>query len=85
MALLCDATVIIEASDKSGTLYQGRECLRLGRRLFITKSVAENSSLSWPKQMIHLGARVLSDDTVMEFLDSIPKRLPAIRAVLDPF
>ena len=43
MAALSDATVIVEASDTSGTLHQAAECQRLGRWLFIIRSVAENS------------------------------------------
>lgn len=31
MALICDATIIIEASEKSGTRNQGWEAIRLGR------------------------------------------------------
>jgi DNA processing protein len=52
MAALSDATVIIEASDTSGTLHQAAECQRLGRWLFIAKSVAENLSLKWPARFI---------------------------------
>jgi DNA processing protein len=74
MALLSDATVIIEASDKSGSLHQGWEALRLGRGLFITKSVADDSRLSWPAQMLAYGAQILADNTLDEFLDSLPER-----------
>jgi DNA processing protein len=35
MALLTDATVIVEPGEKSGTLHQGWEALRLGRLLFL--------------------------------------------------
>src|SRR5205814_51885 len=35
MAAISDATVIIEASDTSGTLHQAAECEKLGRWLFI--------------------------------------------------
>jgi DNA processing protein len=52
MAALSDATVIIEASDTSGTLHQAAECHKLGRWLFITKTVAENPSLAWPKKFL---------------------------------
>ncbi|HEV2617546.1 MAG TPA: DNA-processing protein DprA [Candidatus Acidoferrales bacterium] len=53
MAAITDATVIIEASDESGSLHQAAECTRLGRWLFIAKSVAENPSLRWPKDFLH--------------------------------
>jgi len=52
MAAISDATVIIEASDESGSLHQAAECTRLGRWLFIAKSVAENPSLRWPKDFL---------------------------------
>jgi DNA processing protein len=52
MAALSDATVIVEASDTSGTLHQAAECQRLGRWLFILKSVAEDRSLQWPARFI---------------------------------
>jgi DNA processing protein len=52
MASLTDATVIVEASDTSGTLHQAAECQRLGRWLFIMKSVAEDQNLSWPRKFI---------------------------------
>jgi DNA processing protein len=52
MAALTDATVIVEASDTSGTLHQAAECQRLGRWLFIMKSVAEDDRLTWPKSFL---------------------------------
>ena len=42
MALISDATVIIEAGNTSGSLSQGWEALRLGRPLFLAKSVTED-------------------------------------------
>lgn len=47
MALLTDATVV-EAGEKSGTLYQGWEALRLGRQLFLTETVAKDPNLIKP-------------------------------------
>ena len=52
MALLSDATVIIEASDTSGTLHQAAECVRQNRLLYIAKSVIENRNLSWPEKFL---------------------------------
>lgn len=52
MALLSDATVIVEASDSSGTLHQAAECQRQGRWLFILKSVVDNPALTWPARFI---------------------------------
>jgi DNA processing protein len=50
MAAISDATVIIEAGDTSGTLHQAAECVRLGRRLFITRSTMEDPSVHWPQK-----------------------------------
>jgi DNA processing protein len=52
MAALTDASVIVEASDTSGSLHQAAECQRLGRWLFIMKSVVDNPKLTWPKKFV---------------------------------
>lgn len=49
MAALSDGSIIIEASDSSGTLHQAAECQRLGRWLFVLKSVFDDPSLKWPR------------------------------------
>lgn len=74
MALISDATVIVEASEKSGTRSQGWEALRLGRLLFLMRSVAEDPELSWPKEMIAYGAQVLASKTELDdMLAEIPR------------
>ncbi len=70
MALLTDATVIVEANDASGTLSQGWEALRLGRRLFVMRAVAENGRLSWPRDMLKYGAEILAKTDSL--LDGLP-------------
>jgi len=69
MALLADASVIIEASEGSGTLSQGWEALRLGRPLFLLKSLVE-SELEWPREMLAYGAMVLS--TLDDLISMLP-------------
>ncbi len=59
MALIADASVIIEAGEGSGTLSQGWEALRLGRPLFLLKSLVD-AGLDWPRKMLDHGALVLS-------------------------
>jgi DNA processing protein len=76
MALISDATVIVEAGEKCGALHQGWEALRLGRPLFLTESSIDDPGLTWPAAMLAYGARVLSDETLDEFFDSLPPRLP---------
>jgi DNA processing protein len=73
MALLTDATVIVEAGEKSGTLHQGWEALRLGRLLFLMESIATNPSLSWPKELMRFGAQVLSRENLELVLDEMPE------------
>lgn len=70
MALLSHATVIIEASDESGTIHQGWEAIRLGRPLFFMKSILDDASLVWPRKLMEYGARPLSETE--ELLDVIP-------------
>lgn len=53
MAALTDASIIVEASDTSGTLHQAKECVRLNRWLFIMRSVVEDPRLTWPGSFLH--------------------------------
>lgn len=73
MALLTDATVIVEAGEKSGTLHQGWEALRLGRLLFLMESVATDTKLAWPAEMIRYGAQVLSRKNLELVLNEMPE------------
>jgi DNA processing protein len=73
MALLSDATVIVEAGEKSGTLHQGWEALRLGRLLFLMESVATNPALTWPAEMIRFGAQVLERGNLEDTLRNLPE------------
>lgn len=70
MAALSDGSVIVEASDTSGTLHQAAECIRLGRWLFIMKSVVDDRKLEWPR-------RFLKEDkaVVLSNVDDILSRL----------
>lgn len=52
MCALSDASVIVEASDTSGTLHQAEESVRLGRPLFIMRSVVQNPELTWPAKFL---------------------------------
>lgn len=79
MALLCHASVIVEAGESSGTLSQGWEALRLNRPLFILRSVFENRDLTWPEEMRKYGAQVLED--AEQILDILPIGLPPLEEV----
>jgi DNA processing protein len=77
MALISNASVIVEAGEGSGSLSQGWEALRLGRPLFLLKSLIEDVALAWPKEMLNYGAMVLSSPE--ELLAELPppsERIP---------
>ncbi len=60
MALLSDASIIIEAGKTSGVISQGWETLRLGRPLILWRLLL-NKGLEWVEKMIRYGAVVLED------------------------
>ena len=60
MALISDATVIVEAGDGSGTIHQGWETLRLGRPLFVCHT-ANKASPRWLTDMKRYGAIILEN------------------------
>lgn len=74
MAAVSDATVIVEASDTSGTLHQAAECGRLNRWLFIMRSVVDDTSLTWPAKFLgDKNVRVLaSTNELIEAIKSPP-------------
>ncbi len=80
MALVSHATVIIEAGDGSGTLSQAWEALRLGRPLFILRSLVEDASLRWPHEVLEYGAVVLSDPE--QLLPALPEGSDALADIL---
>lgn len=55
MSALTEATIIVEASDTSGTLYQAKAALEQGRKLFILNNCFERG-LRWPSQYEAKGA-----------------------------
>lgn len=71
MALISDATVIVEASNNSGSIHQGWEAIRLGRPLFIWKSLLNRDDLPRVLKMQSYGAIELYDpEDILEFLPS---------------
>jgi DNA processing protein len=70
MGAISDATVIVEASDRSGSLIQANACIKQGRPLFIMRSLVENDTVSWPKRYLEKGAFVLdSMDDIYKVLE----------------
>ncbi len=74
MALLSDATIIVEAGEGSGTIHQGWEALRLGRPLFLLESLTKRTDLAWPAEMQQYGAEVLTKERLPVVLDNLPGR-----------
>jgi DNA processing protein len=56
MSALAQGTVIVEASDTSGTLVQARAALAQGRKLFILDSCFRDPELKWPSRFAEQGA-----------------------------
>lgn len=74
MALLSDATVIIEAGESSGTQHQGWEAIRLGRKLLLPSGLLD-AGVTWAESMLNYGAVVYGCATdIMEILE---EELPA--------
>ena len=64
MSALTEGTIIVEASDTSGTLTQARAALQQGRKLFILDSCFQRDGITWPANFEKRGAvrvRDLSD------------------------
>ena len=76
MALISDASVIVEAGKSSGSKHQGWETLRMGRPLFIWESVVNDKELDWPTEMIEHGAVELSNP--FDILEVLPTRFEII-------
>lgn len=69
MSALTEATVIVEASETSGTLTQARAALHQGRKLFILNSCFERGDLSWPSRLEQQGAvRIRNFDELADHL-----------------
>jgi DNA processing protein len=75
MSALTNATVIVEASDTSGTLMQARAALQQKRKLFILDGCFADPKLKWPRLFEGLGAiRVKDYKDIREHLaDPAPK------------
>lgn len=70
MAAVSDATIIVEASDTSGSLSQARACVQQGRPLFIMRSCAQNPGVTWPERFLGKSG-VYELDNVQQVLDVI--------------
>jgi DNA processing protein len=71
MSALTKASVIVEASETSGTLIQARAAFYQNRELFILASCFENSAITWPQRFANKGAhRVDNIENIISVLGS---------------
>ena len=76
MSALSDATVIVEANEKSGTLVQARAAIDQNRKLFILNNNFENTKITWPRKLEEKGAiKVREYKDIQCILKSFPKKL----------
>jgi DNA processing protein len=69
MSAISEATIIVEASNTSGTLIQARAALAQGRKLFILDSCFNNGAITWPERFAKQGAiRVKKPEDILENL-----------------
>lgn len=76
MALIADASIIVESGEKGGALHQGWEAIRLGRPLFIHKTVLSDSKLMWPRDMQQYGA--VEFEEASDLLAFVPGSRPGL-------
>ena len=67
MALISDASIIVEAGETSGVISQGWETLRLGKPLFLWKLLVKKG-LEWVSKMRKYGAIVLENIDDLEYV-----------------
>lgn len=69
MSALTEGTIIVEASDTSGTLTQARAAMHQGRKLFILDSCFQRTDITWPARFEAQGAvRVRTPDDIWNAL-----------------
>lgn len=77
MALLADATVIVEATENSGTRHQGWEAIKLGRPVLFPSLFLNSTRAEWPGQMVEYGAFGFDRDSLPLVLAELPTRSAA--------
>ncbi len=71
MAKISNATLVIETKEKSGTIHQCRECIRLGKPLFFS-ALQVNKGYDWVDGFIKQGAIII--DSPDEFIKQLNKK-----------
>ena len=87
MALLSDATLVVEAAENSGTRHQGWEAIRLGRPVLFLQRFLDSTSAKWPGEMVKYGAFGFDARSLPRVLDDLPYRVgePVADGGLLPF
>ncbi|MGE0093768.1 MAG: DNA-processing protein DprA [Alphaproteobacteria bacterium] len=71
MSALTEGTIIVEASETSGTLHQAKAAIHQGRKLFILDSCFHRSDITWPHRFAEQGAiRVKTSADIWDALGS---------------
>lgn len=52
MARIADATVVVEAGEKSGTVHQVRESLAIGRPVLLAEGLLRGRGVSWARNIV---------------------------------
>ena len=77
MALLSDATIIVEAGEDSGTRHQGWEAIKLGRPVLFPVAFLDSGAATWPRKMEEYGAFGFDRESLDRVLDELPQRSAA--------
>lgn len=72
MALITDATIVVEANERSGTRHQGWEAIRLGRLVYLMENVVTKPGMDWPRELIAYGAQILRREDLYNLRYDIP-------------
>lgn len=70
MALISEATIIIEASENSGTRHQAWEAIKLGKQVLIMSNVFETAPI-WANETVEYGAHELTNENYQDLLDGL--------------
>jgi DNA processing protein len=70
MALISDATIVIEATEDSGTKHQAWEAIRLGRQVFLLENLISNK-IQWALKTLDYGAIILDKRNYPFILDQL--------------
>ena len=74
MALLADATLIVEAGENSGTRHMGWEAIKLGRPVLFLQKFLDRTTAQWPREMVKYGAFPFDATSLPRVLDDLPYR-----------